>query len=220
MVNLNIFLIDAGWRLMMDNKIIVEKEKKFLYGEDPQTMKSANSKRCIAESFPDDLIDRLSATDVDELKQPLKIAVRKSPIHGYGVFATEDIFENEIIEEAHYQLTHIRKGLLCSKCMPAYFNLSRYCYIEPCDCKACHSTGHQFVLAGGCFMQYNSCKESQDQNMSIQWNKIANRITSVAKKNIKKDQELMCYHGKHYYNSWVGDEGSDIRGNNLLRDIR
>jgi len=30
-----------------------------------------------------------------------KIEVRKSPIHGYGVFATEDILPGEILEECH-----------------------------------------------------------------------------------------------------------------------
>ena len=33
-----------------------------------------------------------------------KIEVRKSPIHGYGVFATEDILPGEILEECHFIL--------------------------------------------------------------------------------------------------------------------
>ena len=33
-----------------------------------------------------------------------KIEVRKSPIHGYGVFATEDILPREILEECHFIL--------------------------------------------------------------------------------------------------------------------
>ena len=33
-----------------------------------------------------------------------KIEVRKSPIHGYGVFATKDILPGEILEECHFIL--------------------------------------------------------------------------------------------------------------------
>ena len=31
-----------------------------------------------------------------------KLEVRESPIHGYGVFAKEDIKKGELLEECHY----------------------------------------------------------------------------------------------------------------------
>jgi hypothetical protein len=38
----------------------------------------------------------------DKLYHNSKLEVRKSLIHGYGVFAKEDIKEGELLEECHY----------------------------------------------------------------------------------------------------------------------
>lgn len=48
-----------------------------------------------------------------------KLEVRDSPVHGRGVFATEDIKENVVVEESHLVETEVGPG--CNK-----YTLDRY----------------------------------------------------------------------------------------------
>lgn len=51
-----------------------------------------------------------------------KIEIRKSPIHGWGVFAKEDIKSNEILEEIPFLILPINKGDISSLFIDYRFN--------------------------------------------------------------------------------------------------
>jgi len=51
-----------------------------------------------------------------------KIQLRKSPVHGWGVFAKEMIFKNEILEEIPFLILPINKGEVSSLFIDYRFN--------------------------------------------------------------------------------------------------
>ena len=53
---------------------------------------------------------------------PKKIYVKKSPVHGWGVFAKEDIMENEVFEECPVLTLPIEKGHATSLLIDYRFN--------------------------------------------------------------------------------------------------
>jgi hypothetical protein len=56
------------------------------------------------------------------INPPTKIYVDKSPIHGWGVFASEDIIEGEIIEETPVLTLPINKGEVSGILLDYRFN--------------------------------------------------------------------------------------------------
>ena len=56
------------------------------------------------------------------INPPTKIYVDKSPIHGWGVFASEDIIEGEIIEEVPVLTLPINKGEVSGILLDYRFN--------------------------------------------------------------------------------------------------
>lgn len=58
----------------------------------------------------------------DRLYFNSKIELRKSPVHGWGVFAKEDIQSNEILEEIPFLILPIEKGEMSSLFLDYRFN--------------------------------------------------------------------------------------------------
>ena len=72
---------------------------------------------------------------IDTLVKPDKLVVRKSPLNGYGVFASDDILKGEIIEEAVFANTQLRMRELM------YPEFKQICYCLPCNCDRCKWRG-------------------------------------------------------------------------------
>tara|TARA_A100001515_G_C4430623_1_gene163551 strand:+ start:46 stop:489 length:444 start_codon:yes stop_codon:yes gene_type:complete len=70
---------------------------------------------------------------MDSLIYNSKIEVKKSPIHGYGVFAKENIKKGEILEECHFMSLPLPEKL--SGLMDVSFyqstNIGRYYFLFP-----------------------------------------------------------------------------------------
>ncbi len=112
-----------------------------------------------------------------------KIEVRKSPIHGWGVFAKEDIPENTTIESSHAILYDIK---------PETDNiLYKYRFGFP---NAQEPLYYAIPLGYGCI--YNHNDESNMMWECDEKNKIYNFITI---KHIKKDEEVCHYYGDKLY---------------------
>ncbi len=145
------------------------------------------------DNTKNDLVERNIATPNDgllqELVRPIKLAIRKSPLNGYGVFATEDIAEGEIIEEAVFVRTQYRNKDL------VYPELRQICYTFPCDCDQCKHRGNNFLLSTGFIQIYN-----HDDNQDVHFEYLlAERIIRVrALKNIPKDKEVFHNYGGQY----------------------
>jgi len=121
-----------------------------------------------------------------ELVRHPHIQIRKSPIHGYGIFATEDIPKDTIIEEVGFLEVPLQV-------------LYDYCYIYPKfdtpENERINVT-QKFVIALGFGSLYN-----HSDNFNLTWkNDTKNELfVFYTIKDIKKDEELFIYYGNESY---------------------
>ena len=126
----------------------------------------------------------------DKLYHNPKLEVRKSSIHGYGVFAKEDIKEGELLEECHYyEVGGYFEDDNFQKRMFFYFD-GELPNGQPRE-RRCIVFGYTPL--------YNSVNKLNDRNV---WWKFKKHISYklfvfTAIKDIKKDEELLLgYLGK------------------------
>ena len=115
-----------------------------------------------------------------EIKPPTKIFVKQSKVHGFGVFASEDIMEGEVLEECPLYLLDMVRGE-SSPCMLDY----RFNYPKS------NSWTHQ-AIAWGYGSLYN---HSNDANADWRNSEQTNTFEFYATKNIKKGEEIFLYYG-------------------------
>jgi len=126
-----------------------------------------------------------------DIPQPKKIKVDHSVVHSRGVFATEDIEPEELIERCPMvPLEHRTK----------YHNdpqLYRYLYTHKCPCIDCTKHGSIFLMVLGYGMIYNH----QDTPNTV-WNfKYKEGVAEVvATRPIKKGEEIFVSYGESYFN--------------------
>ena len=115
-----------------------------------------------------------------------KIEVRQSPLHGYGVFAKEEIKNDEIIEECFYIVQPYTNP----------YNAD-YLYRWP-------QTGkHKFnVLALGFGCIYNSSKTLEERNSKWETDESNNILLFKSVKTIKKDEEILIYYGVNWWKKY------------------
>jgi uncharacterized protein len=106
------------------------------------------------------------------------LIVKESPIHGYGVFAGEDIDVGEIIEECHV--------LFFKKSPPEIAN-----HIFGWD-------GKRFSLPLGNGAIYN---HAEHNNAAAKYDKNNNLITFTAKRFIKEGEEIFSSYGNEWFSS-------------------
>ena len=126
----------------------------------------------------------------DKLYHNPKLEVRKSSIHGYGVFAKEDIKRGELLEECHY----------CE--LEEYIdddNFYRYIYaFFDGELPNGQKREHHCIVFGYAPL-YNSSNEFEGVNVRWKFKKhISYKLfVFTAIKDIKKDEELLLgYLGK------------------------
>ena len=135
---------------------------------------------------------------IDELIQPYKLFIGKSPLNGYGVFAADDIRSGEIIEEAPFVKTGSRSNDLLHP------EMSQILYTLPCDCDACRHRGNNFVFSSGYIQLYN---HSEDSHVRFDWLRNERIIRVTAIKDISAGSEVFHNYGNRY-------------GNHNLRGVR
>jgi hypothetical protein len=136
----------------------------------------------------------------------VKVEVRKSSVHGYGVFAKELIEKDELIEEA---------GMLKLGWRRHYHNdpvLNNYVWGDrSCKCNECEAHGNLLYLALGLGSLYNH-SDNPNTSMHIEY---ALRLQTIkAKRNIEKDEEIFITYGKKYF--LIRDFLNTVKKNNLL----
>ena len=150
-----------------------------------------------------DSLERVPDTELKEETPPVvnkpdvilgpssKIQVRKSSIHGYGVFATEDIQEGEHIEECRLLRLGWRTKYTGDPVIKDYVwtNMS-------CKCKDCQVHGPHQYLALGNGSIYN---HHDNHNTEVVLN-YRNEVMHIkAKRFIPKDSEIFVNYGKNYW---------------------
>jgi len=118
------------------------------------------------------------------LKSPIKVEVRTSPIHGYGVFAKEDIYKDEIIEECYLLTIPFKLGEFNSFLINYKFN-----YPSSGDVK-------EYVIPLGFGSIYN---HSNSNNAYWRTNEKNKTFEFIASRDIKKDEEICTFYGDSEY---------------------
>lgn len=120
-----------------------------------------------------------------------KVEVRKSPVHGYGVFAKEPIEQGELIEEARMLRLGWRKNYLHDPVLLDYVwgNIS-------CKCTECENHGSVQFLALGLGSLYN---HSDNPNTTQKKGYEKEVMTIKAARKIEKDEEIFVTYGKKYF---------------------
>jgi len=117
-----------------------------------------------------------------------EIEIRKSPLHGYGVFAKEDIMSGEILEECHYTK-------LSLKDLNNFDSSYTYWWDENKDDKP--RKPHDFrAFVFGYASIYNSVDNIKDKMVKYYTDKKNNLFIFEAVKDIKKDQEILSWYMK------------------------
>tara|TARA_Y100001973_G_C5177134_1_gene322631 strand:+ start:1199 stop:1645 length:447 start_codon:yes stop_codon:yes gene_type:complete len=133
-----------------------------------------------------------------QLIQPKKLRVGISPLNGYGVWATEDIQQGEVVEESPFWVSGIP-----SKKMNV--QMAQICYNWGCDCSdmglgtycECPSDGPYALIASGYIQLYN---HGDDPDVHFEYNKRRRYITVKARKFIPAGKEVFHTYGKKYNN--------------------
>lgn len=135
-----------------------------------------------------------------------KVEARKSPIHGYGVFAKEVIEEGEFIEETKL----LRMGWRGN--YPTDQTVKDYAWgNKGCTCVECRRHGAFQYLAmgfGGIYNHSDTPNTKQKQNFTTEI------MTVIARRRIEKDEEIFVTYGDKYF--LVRDFWKNIQQNNAL----
>jgi SET domain-containing protein len=109
-----------------------------------------------------------------------ELYIKKSPIHGYGVFAGEDIAEGDIIEEAYTLMIQ-----------SDFDDLRDYCFS--------HAKGSkEWELPLGYGGIYN---HSSDPNASHEFSAETHLMTFKARRKIKRGEEIYISYGPEWFSS-------------------
>ncbi len=116
-----------------------------------------------------------------------KIEVRKSDIHGFGVFAKKEIKSGELLEECHY--------IQITKEASKDVYIRKYFYHWPR-----HREAKVFALVFGNGSIYNSSSSKKEMNADWKCDENQNLYIFKAVKDIPADTEILIYYGEHYWN--------------------
>jgi hypothetical protein len=118
-------------------------------------------------------VDIPSRAKKEKLFHSDKIEIRKSPLHGYGVFAKDDITKGELLEECYY--LEVEWG----------GDVDRYYYELTIDKKK--------VISLGFGSMYNSNPDNKE-NASMDLDLVNDILIFKSLKDIKKDEEILLYY--------------------------
>ena len=122
-------------------------------------------------------VDIPSRAKKEKLFHSDKIEIRKSPLHGYGVFAKDDITKGELLEECYY--LEVEWG----------GDVDRYYYELTIDKKK--------VISLGFGSMYNSNPDNKE-NASMDLDLVNDILIFKSLKDIKKDEEILLQYDLEY----------------------
>ena len=123
---------------------------------------------------------------VERLYFNKKIEVRKSPLHGYGVFAKEDINKGEILEECFFIVQD--------------YNPHNADYLFSFPDKNNENKFNVLPLGYGCI--YNSSKVKGENNAIWETNIDDNIFIFKSIKDIKKNEEICTFYGEAWWENY------------------
>ena len=125
-----------------------------------------------------------------DLPRHTKIMLGYSEVQGRGVFATEDIYEGELIERCPMVVLAWRKNYHHD---PVIW---QYCFTQSCPCNHCKQHGGHFLMVLGYGQVYN---HQNDNNAHISFD-LKNTVANVvARRPIAKGDEIFVNYGDEYF---------------------
>lgn len=121
---------------------------------------------------------------------PTKIRLGYSNVHFRGIFATEDIEKDEIIERCPVAVLAWRTNYQKD---PVVWE---YMYTNSCPCEECKRHGAHFVMVMGYGQIYN---HQDNNNASMNINIKQKLADVVAKRKISKGEEIFVSYGQTYF---------------------
>lgn len=138
-----------------------------------------------------------------------KIEVRKSPVHGQGVFAREAIEPGELIEECRLLRMALRSAYGLDSVVKDYIWANKNC-----ECPECQTHGNPVYLALGQGSIYNHAdKPNTHQKLDF----TTEVMTIIARERIEKDQEIFVTYGHKYF--MIRGFWENIKKNNALEKM-
>jgi len=121
----------------------------------------------------------------------LKIKFGLSKIDGRGVFATEKIYKDELIERCPLIQLQNRSRYHTD------YTIWKYCFPKPlCDCDECKNHGFMFYMMSGHGMIYN---HQDDNNATVKFNYKDGYADFIAIKDIDINEEVFVNYGNDYF---------------------
>ena len=140
------------------------------------------------------------------IKVPTKLEIRADDM-GYGVYATEDVEDGEIIEEAPMSVLAFR--VKDGQTDPKVSSLLRLSIPMQCSCEECVEKGLPLTMSSGYVHIYNHAIEP---NARILQHKSNKRIFTVeALRNIKAGEQIFINYGQNYPEQWLNPEMSGAK---------
>ncbi|NDD52909.1 SET domain-containing protein-lysine N-methyltransferase [bacterium] len=119
-----------------------------------------------------------------------KIRLDYSPVHGKGVFATEDIEPGDLIERCPMKVMGFRMKYHKDPVIWSYM------FTNTCPCEECKRHGGHFLMVMGYGQIYN---HQEDNNASISFD-LKNEVADIkCLKKIAKGEEIFVSYGPNYF---------------------
>jgi hypothetical protein len=127
-----------------------------------------------------------------DIPQSPNIRIGPSPLSGYGVFATDNIWTGDIIETATFIKTQYRTNHLM------YPEIKQLCYPYPCTCDTCKHAGQNMTICSGAIQVYNGARDDDDYNAMLKFNATNRIVQVIAHKPIDAGKEILVNYGPNY----------------------
>lgn len=166
-----------------------------------------------AKHIPGEVITKATTNSPKKLIDTItghspKIEIRKSPIHGYGVFAKEIIEANELLEETRLLKLGHRSNYNHDPVLKDYVWAGK----DDSEQSQLHGNTQYLALGFGSLYNHSDAPNTiQDLNFETEI------ITIKARQPIQKDEEIFISYGKKYFmirNFW-----KNIKENNELESF-
>ncbi|SJZ50187.1 SET domain-containing protein-lysine N-methyltransferase [Sediminibacterium ginsengisoli] len=145
----------------------------------------------------------------DVIGGPSKIEIRKSPVHGFGIFAREKIFAGELIEQAKLLKLGYRQKAQHDDVINDYVWGNK-----SCTCTECQTYGVKQYLALGFGSIYNHAdKPNTHKNIDFP----RQLISFTAATDIDADNEIFTHYGAKYW--LLRDFWKNVRENKEIEKL-
>lgn len=132
-----------------------------------------------------------------------KLTVKESPGKGLGVFAKVDFCESDVIEYCHALVMEFRGNYISDP------RLKQYAYWHKCGCDECKNHGARGMILFGCGSIYNSASSAEASNAIFRLFPLKSFAVFIAKRAIRRDEEILTWWGDKYYNFWCSRSANE-----------